>query len=86
MKILLDENIPRMTLEAPIDLGHDVLDVRGTTEEGASDEGLWRIAREEQRLLVTTDKGFSARRDSQHAGILIMRDRVQSCWRRPADL
>ena len=53
MKILVDENIPRMTAEALIDLGHDVRDVRGTAEEGATDQELWGIAQREGRLFVT---------------------------------
>lgn len=73
MRILVDENIPRLTVEALVDLGHNVRDVRGTAAEGVSDQDLWEIAQAEQRLLVTTDKGFFAHRYSEHAGILIVR-------------
>lgn len=73
MKILVDENIPRMTFEALVNLGHDVRDVRGTTGEGMPDHDLWKVAQDEQRLLITTDKGFSAHRGSEHAGVLIVR-------------
>ncbi len=73
MKILVDENIPRITVMSLANLGHDVRDIRGTPAQGASDEELWKIAQSEQRLLITTDKGFSARRNSEHAGMLIVR-------------
>ena len=33
MKILVDENIPAITVEALQELGHDVLDIRGTPKE-----------------------------------------------------
>ena len=64
---------PRVTVEALVDLGHDVRDVRGTAEQGLSDKDLWEIAAREQRLLVTTDRGFFTHRDCEHAGILIVR-------------
>ncbi|MFH1269006.1 MAG: DUF5615 family PIN-like protein [Planctomycetota bacterium] len=73
MRVLVDENIPRMTVDALANLGHDVRDVRGTADEGGSDQDLWELARHEQRLLITTDKGFFSHRDCEHAGILIVR-------------
>lgn len=73
MKILVDENIPNSTVGAMKDAGYDVLDVRGTPDEGLSDERLWGLAIEQRRLLITTDKGFMQRRDEAHAGILIVR-------------
>ena len=73
MKILVDENIPRVTVEALLALGHDVKDVRGTEQQAISDPELWRVAVTEERLLVTTDKGFTAYRDEPHYGILVVR-------------
>jgi predicted nuclease of predicted toxin-antitoxin system len=73
MKILVDENIPRMTVSALRALGHDVRDLRGSSEQGLSDPDLWEIARAESRLLVTTDKGFAEYRSFEHSGILIIR-------------
>ena len=72
MRILVDENIPRISVEQLREMGHDVLDIRGTPEEGMSDELLWDKARQEKRLLITTDRGFSRHRDSKHNGILIV--------------
>ncbi len=47
MKILVDENIPLMTVKALRQLGHEVLDIHGTAIEGSEDETLWQIAQRE---------------------------------------
>lgn len=73
MRILVDENIPRMTVDVLSALGNDVKDIRGTLAQGLPDPELWRIATAEARLLITTDKGFSEYRSIPHHGILIVR-------------
>jgi predicted nuclease of predicted toxin-antitoxin system len=73
MKILVDENIPRMTADHLRGLGHDVLDIRGTADQGLADGDVWRVAILERRLLITTDKGFTAYRSVVHHGILVVR-------------
>jgi predicted nuclease of predicted toxin-antitoxin system len=73
MKILVDENIPRMTVEYLRTLGHDVKDVRGTSEQSLPDPDLWQVAISEGRLLVTTDKGFTSYRMARRYGILVVR-------------
>ncbi len=73
MKICVDENIPLVTVVALKNLGHDVLDIRGTTEQGLTDELLWKKVQIENRLLITTDKGFAGNRAEPHYGILIVR-------------
>jgi predicted nuclease of predicted toxin-antitoxin system len=73
MKIFVDENIPFMTAQVLRDNGHDVLDIRGTPNEGIDDEVLWRMVQAEKRLLITTDKGFTQNRNESHHGILIIR-------------
>jgi predicted nuclease of predicted toxin-antitoxin system len=59
MHILVDENIPVMTVAALRGLGHDVQDIRGTCEQGLPDTGLWALALAGKRMLITTDKGFT---------------------------
>jgi predicted nuclease of predicted toxin-antitoxin system len=59
MKILVDENIPRMTVEGLRKHGHDVRDVRGTTDQGLEDVNLWAVTMKEGRVLITTDRGFT---------------------------
>lgn len=73
MKILVDENIPATTLSELREQGHDVLDIRGTSDQGMADQQLWEKAVQEQRLLITTDKGFAEHREELHYGLLIIR-------------
>jgi predicted nuclease of predicted toxin-antitoxin system len=73
MKILVDENIPNITVLELRAIGHDVLDIRGTERQGMFDDELWPLAQSEQRTLVTTDKGFSEHRHERHYGVLIVR-------------
>jgi predicted nuclease of predicted toxin-antitoxin system len=73
MRILVDENIPNITVHGLRTMGHDVLDIRGTEHQSMFDDELWPFAQSEQRLLTTTDKGFSEHRDARHHGILIVR-------------
>jgi predicted nuclease of predicted toxin-antitoxin system len=73
LKIFVDENIPSRTVEALRSFGHDVVDIRGTPDQGLSDSAIWNKVAKEQRLLITTDKGFLKNRYQQHSGILIIR-------------
>lgn len=73
MKILVDENIPSITIQELNRRGHETLDIRGTPPQGISDAQLWSLAQAEQRLVITTDKGFSEHRCDDHHGILIVR-------------
>ena len=73
MKIFVDENIPFMTVQELLGLGHDVMDIRGTEHEGITDKELWKIVQKEKRLLISTDKGFVQNRYEKHHGILIIR-------------
>lgn len=54
MKILVDENIPHMTVKVLVEMGHDVLDIRGTKDEGMKDTPLWQLAQREGRLGLAT--------------------------------
>ncbi len=73
LKIIVDENIPLMTVAMLRSLTHDVLDIRGTPNEGMPDPELWLRSQNDGRLLITTDKGFSKYRNESHYGILIVR-------------
>lgn len=73
MKIFVDENIPFMTVQELLGIGHDVMDIRGTEHKGITDKELWKIVQKEKRLLITTDKGFVLNRYEKHHGILIIR-------------
>lgn len=73
MNIVVDENIPSCTVRELRALGHDVLDIRGTPDQGMDDDALWARLLRERRLLITTDKGFAQRRQELHPGILVVR-------------
>jgi predicted nuclease of predicted toxin-antitoxin system len=73
VKIFVDENIPLITFKQLRSKGFDVTDIRGTPDQGMTDELLWKRTQKEKRLLITTDKGFSIYRNEAHYGILIIR-------------
>ncbi|HEY5867658.1 MAG TPA: DUF5615 family PIN-like protein [Candidatus Tectomicrobia bacterium] len=73
MKIFVDEHIPLMSVQALRLLGHNVRDIRGTPDEGMQDDALWEMVQREERLLITTDKGFTQYRTARHYGILVIR-------------
>lgn len=55
MKIFVDENIPFMTVQELLGLGHDVMDIRGTEHEGMIPNDVWEIPYENSMLLVRTN-------------------------------
>ncbi len=73
MNIFVDENIPAMTVRELQEASHDVIDIRGTDNAGLIDEDVWIMAQKQQRLLITTDKGFALKRHERHYGILIVK-------------
>ncbi|MBN2010105.1 DUF5615 family PIN-like protein [candidate division KSB1 bacterium] len=72
MKVLVDENIPNITVNALRKMYNDVKDVRGTSAEGIPDTKIWELVEKENRLLISTDKGFAQYRNMNHNGILII--------------
>ncbi len=57
MKILANENFPRVAVEALREAGHDVVWAR-TDMPGEDDRGILGRAQREGRLVVTLDKDF----------------------------
>ncbi len=84
MKIVVDENIPRRTVDALRAMKHEVIDLRQTDNKGADDAKLWEVAQQNGALIITTDKGFVRRQSAPHSGILVVRlrqpnrDRIHS--------
>ena len=58
MKFLLDENFPKSAEKLLIELGHQVIDIRGTELQGVDDFRLFEIAQENEAVLLTTDRDF----------------------------
>lgn len=73
MKIFVDENIPSITARELLQNGHDIMDLRGTDNEGMTDEDIWKTVQKDRRLLITTDKGFAQKRNEKHNGMMIIR-------------
>ena len=58
MIFLLDENFPKPAIRILADRGHSGIDIRGTDQEGASDDSLFRLAQKRGAVFLTTDKDF----------------------------
>ncbi|MCC6368749.1 MAG: DUF5615 family PIN-like protein [Bryobacterales bacterium] len=83
MRILVDENIPRMTVDGLREVGHDVKDIRGTEDEGLADTGFWDVALRERRLLITTiPEGYVLTPYRKRDDEAEMRKRVDPEWKR----
>lgn len=58
MNFLLDENFPKSTEKLLIDLGHHVIDIRGSYLQGVDDFQLFEIVQQNEAILLTTDRDF----------------------------
>lgn len=75
MKFLLDENFPKSAEKVLIELGHQVIDIRGTKLQGVDDFRLFEIAQENEAILLTTDRDFYHTvplRYSDHHGVIVI--------------
>jgi predicted nuclease of predicted toxin-antitoxin system len=81
MNVVVDENIPLVTVQEFRGLGHNVLDFRGTVQQGMPDAKLWAECQAQRRLLITTDKGFIEYASLPHWGILVIRLRHPNQFR-----
>lgn len=57
MKFLADVNIPQTIINALINLGHDVLDIKEQSLQ-LTDIEIIKLAQKEQRIILTKDKDF----------------------------
>ena len=75
MIFLLDENFPKSAEKLLSDLGHEVIDIRGTNLEGADDAQLFELAQKHDAILLTTDRDFYHTVPliyEQHAGVIVI--------------
>ena len=75
MNFLLDENFPKAAERLLVELGHHVIDIRGTELQGTDDLRLFEFAQEHEAVLLTTDRDFYHTvpiRYSSHFGIVVI--------------
>ena len=58
MIFFLDENFPKSAEKFLQELGHEVIDIRGTKFQGSNDDQLFELAQQNQAILLTTDRDF----------------------------
>ena len=74
--IKADEDLPRATVQLLREHGYNAESVLDQQMGGWKDEFLWKAIQEENRFLVTADKGFADVRiypPGKHAGVLLLR-------------
>ena len=75
MTFLLDENFPKSAVSMLNELGHEVLDVRGTSREGMNDTDLFEFAQANEAIFLTTDRDFYhtvPHQFSSHFGVVVV--------------
>lgn len=78
MRFKADENISRQLAQLLLDHGHDVQTVAEEGLAGARDPHIAAAAASEERMILTTDRGFADVRvypPGTHAGIVVLRAR-----------
>jgi len=76
VRIKVDEDLPTDVADLLRAAGHDAETVYGQGFSGLPDEQLWPKVQQEQRMLLTTDKGFANAMvypPGTHAGIVLFR-------------
>lgn len=73
--IKVDEDLPRAAVQLLREHGYDAVSVTDQQMGGWKDTPLWKVIQEENRFLVTADKGFADIRiypPGKHAGFLLL--------------
>jgi len=76
VRVKVDEDLPRQVAELFSACGHDAMTVVMQGWQGLADEALWPRVQQEERWLVTADKGFADLRvypPGSHADVLLFR-------------
>lgn len=75
MRLFLDENFPKAARAMLEGLGHETLDLRGTSEEGLSDREIFLKAQHHGAVFLTTDRDFFhtiPHLYEKHSGIVVI--------------
>jgi len=59
MRFLIDADIPRSVTEFLVASGHDVADIRDIKPPATSDIDIYRLANDQNRIIITRDLDFS---------------------------
>ena len=76
IRVKVDEDLPRQVADLFSECGHDAVTVVMQGWQGFTDEALWPLVQQEERWLITADKGFADIRiypPGNHAGVLLFR-------------
>jgi len=76
IRVKVDEDLPRQVAELFSAWGHNAVTVVMQGWQGLADEALWPRVQQEERWLVTADKGFADLRvypPGSHVGVLLFR-------------
>lgn len=76
MKAKIDENLPSSVARLLVEHGHEAVTVLEEGLSGASDARVAEVAKTEERLLLTLDRGFADVRaypPGSHPGIIVFR-------------
>ncbi len=75
MRFFLDENFPKAAMSLLVSEGHEVYDVRGTPNEGMTDDQIFSMAQKRRAVFLTTDKDFFhtiPRFNPTHHGVVVI--------------
>ena len=81
MKFLMDENMPREASDLLRDLGYDVESIKGMNLRGTKNSDIYRLTKDENRILLTLDLDFANILNyptKGHPGIIILRVKIQN--------
>ncbi len=74
--IKVDEDLPLAAVKRLLEHGYEAVHVVDQRMGGWKDGPLWKVIQQENRFLITADKGFAdvrAHPPGEHAGILLLR-------------
>ena len=75
MTFFLDENFPKAAIPLLVDLGHETIDIRGSTSEGCPDDAIFSQAQSAEAVFLTTDRDFFhtiPHLFESHAGVIVV--------------
>lgn len=76
IRVQVDEDLPRQVADVFVQHGHDAVTVVMQGWQGLADDALWPRVQQEQRWLITADKGFADLHmypPGSHAGVVLFR-------------